>query len=137
MSKQSLIILSIIIALVFLCLGGAAGILYQTQKEVSQSGNPAEIIKEITSKAITSVSAYGQVTNIQGRNIILSYAGDSITIKIGDDAKIYSFTQSSASTQQIAKFENIKNGDNLTVSSKLLSDGTLEGQTVLILSAVP
>jgi len=136
MSKIASLALLVIIILAFFALGGGVGIFYQSQKEGGQPGVAENILKNLNSKAVPSIIAYGQVTKIDGRNVTLSFNGDSVTIKINDSASINSFVKSASgtTTQQKMNFSQIKKGDTLSVNVKLLPDGNLQGESVIILS---
>ncbi|OGZ73099.1 MAG: hypothetical protein A2998_03345 [Candidatus Staskawiczbacteria bacterium RIFCSPLOWO2_01_FULL_37_25b] len=135
MNKKILIgIIPIIVALI---LGGAIGIFFQFQKDAPQVKKSGEVIKSLSSKVVPSIVAFGRVSKIDGRNITLDYNGDNITINIGDDAKIYtSSNQGEGGGQEIISFENIKTGDNLSINLKVLPDGQLQGQSIIILNPV-
>ena len=146
--NKNLIILSVIAGVVIFVLGGGLGVFYQTQKGLLQTEKVQTkvqtmetVIKSLSSKVIPSIIAYGEVTNIEGRNITLSYGGESLTIKIKDDSQIFSFVKTASlkkgepavTSQQKVDFKTIKKGDNLNISVKLLPDGQLESQSVIIL----
>lgn len=139
-----IIILSIIIILAAFLIGGGAGILYQSQKPVQpQASNlnvdqMSSLIKQLTSKPIASIAAYGQIQSIDGKNIALSYLGDSITVKLADNAQVFSLAVDSKgkTSQQKVDFSQVKKGDNVSISLKLLPDGTLQGQTIMILPTI-
>lgn len=140
--NKVLISLSVIGAIVVFILGGGVGVLYQNQQVApSQKNQTMEAtIKTLSSKAVPSIVAFGQATKIDGKNITLSLNGDSITISVNDDAQIYSLAQQVATgtgapipqTQQKVEFKDIKTGDNLNISLKVLSDGQLKGERILI-----
>lgn len=140
MDQKNLVIFAVI-GLVIFIVGGGLGILYQSK-------NPAQVVKiqavqTLSSKVIPSITAFGQVSNIDGKNITLSFGGDSLTIKIRDDAQVYLPATSTTdkngkpviSPQQTAQFSDIKKGENVSVNLKLLPDGQLEGQLVIIITA--
>lgn len=148
MSKV-LISLLIMGAVFIFILGGGSGVLYQKQKDPTQKEIlPSEkdqktesAIKALSSKVVPSIVSYGEVANIEGRNITLNYGGDSLIVRVKDDAQIFSFAQTAplkkgdiaATTRQKVEFEKIKKGDNLNIIIKLLPDGQLEGQMVTIM----
>lgn len=130
----------IIIGVVTFVVGAGLGIFYQSQIDAPQLANFTAIkavFKNLSSKAVPSILAYGQVTNIEGRNLTLSYSGDSVSIAISDSANINSFVKDSngVPSQQKIDFSQIKNGDTLNISVKILPNGQLEGQSVIILSS--
>ena len=145
MDKKILIILHVVSGLFLLILGGGMGIFYQTQKAVvpPKEVPKVEAVQKLSSKVIPSITAYGTITNIDGRNVTLTFGGDSLTVKIWNDAKIYlpatSTKDSKGNTvvlpQQTAKFADIKKGDNVSIILKLLPDGQIEGQLVIIYGA--
>ena len=146
MEKKNLISL-IVIGVVFFIVGGGLGLMYQKQKDAQsqlpQNNKKVAAVQTLSSKVIPSITAYGQISKIDGRNLTLAFGGDSLTIKIRDDALVYmpSKTTSDSSGKQIitpqtqSKFSDIKTGDNVSVNVKLLSDGQLEGQIVIILQS--
>jgi len=131
------LVLIIIIALVFFVLGGGAGVYFISQTPLTKEGAANQIaLKTLSSKVIPSIVAYGEVTNISGKNVTVAYAGDSATVAIANSAQVYSFIQQAGSaspTQQKTDFAAIKKGDTLNIALKLLADGTLQGQSVIIL----
>ncbi|MGD0576647.1 MAG: hypothetical protein ABSA74_01050 [Candidatus Staskawiczbacteria bacterium] len=135
-NKSKLVILIIVGVALFL-IGGGLGIV-STQKGSQRT--KIEATNSLSSKVVSSIIAYGQVKNIDGRNITLSNLDDNLTISIADNAQVYSFTTpvagkngGTAPVQQTVKFENIKIGDNVNVAIKLLPSGQLEGSSVIIL----
>ena len=142
--NKNLTISLIIVGIIIFAVGGGLGVLYQTRKnapqvENSQPINPA--IKNLSSKVIASINSSGQVSKIEGRDITLISSGESLTIKAKEDALIFSFIQvppakkggAPTITQQKTELKDIKNGDNLMMNLKLLSDGQLEAQSITIL----
>ena len=134
MNKTTSIILVIIFGLVCLILGGATGFLYKTLQLSPQIEKATAIIKDLSSKIILSSVAYGQVSKIEGRDITLSYNGDSIKINMTENIPIY-YTNDSVgkSVQQKVDFKAIKIGDTLNIIIKVLPDGQVQSQSVLIL----
>ncbi len=145
------IIILIILAVVIAALGTGAGIFYQMQKnapDVKKAAAAEIITKTLTSKTVTSITGYGQVKKIEGRNITLNNAGDSLTVHIADDAQIFSFSPappsdknkngsaarngSTAPIQEKVNFEDVKLGDSLSINLKFLPDGKFEGSSVII-----
>lgn len=119
-------------------LGGGLGIFYQAQKVAPELEKSQTLIKSLSSRTVPSIVAYGQVMNIDGRNITLNNSGDSLTVKVNEDSVVYSFALSisgDASLQRDAKFSDIKTGDYININVKVLPDGQLQGQTVMILPA--
>jgi flagellar basal body-associated protein FliL len=139
MNKTSLTILIIVGVVIFL-VGGGLGILYRTQNPSEKYQKLETAVATLSSKAVPSIAGYGQVTNIDGKNITLSYSEDSLTINISEKAVIYSFVASApakngatSGTQKEVEFNAIKKGDYVNIGLKLSPDGTLQGETVIIL----
>lgn len=135
MDNKKLAIL-IIAGIVLVLLGGVAGVIFQAKFLSPQSKS----MNALSSKVISSIVAYGQVKNINGKNVTLSNLGDNLLISIADNAQVYSFTtppgsaKNTAPVQQTGKFDDLKVGDNVNVAVKLLPTGQLEGVSVIILS---
>lgn len=140
MKKQ--ILLLIIGALVIFVVAGVLGIYYQQQRMTSQilvqqesAQKMQAVVKALSSNMVNSLSVYGQVTNINGQDLILTFAGDIIAVHIKDNAPISSFASASAggvASQPQVKFSDIKNGNSLTIELKVLPDGQLEGQSIIV-----
>ena len=101
-----------------------------------------EVVKTVNvlgSKTVPSIVAYGQVEKIEGKNITLTNMGDSITVKIKDNAQIISFlNRDDPIANKQANFSDIKKGDTLNITVKVLPNGSLEGETAIILmQAIP
>jgi hypothetical protein len=144
MDRKNLVIL-IIVAIVFFVVGGGVGVMYQNQMGVVPANEAPKIqaVQTLSSKVIPSITAFGQVSSIEGKDVTLTFGGDSLKIKVRDDAQIYLPATSTTdqngkpvtSAQQTAKFSDIKVGDNVSVNLKLLPDGQIEGQMVIIITA--
>ncbi len=140
------LIIAVIIGLALFVLGGGLGVFYQTQKDalkIQEAEKKSAAVKSLSSDLVPSIVAYGEVSAIDGRNVTLFYNGKSMQIEINKDATVYSFSPSSGdekeplSSQQQVKISDIKKGDRLNVTIKLLPDGSLEGQMVIILGSAP
>ena len=139
MNKTTSIVLIIISGLVFLVLGGGMGFLYKTLQVSPQIKKTTAIIKDLSSKTVLSTVAYGQVSKIEGKDITLSYSGDSIKVSMKENSPVYSFANDSTGkpVQKQVDLKEIKIGDNLNITIKLLPDGQIQGQSVLILMSTP
>jgi hypothetical protein len=153
MEKSQLTILLIVAGLVLFVIGGGIGIFYQKQITASQIKiAAAETLKAqkvesavnfLSSKLVTYISATGQVVGVKGRDITLNSGGDTILVHIKDNAPIsapaYDSTMPSIAAApggpQI-EIENIKTGDSLNVQIKVLPDGQLEGQAIMIIPVI-
>lgn len=136
MNKITSIALLVGAGLLLLIFGVGLGVLFQDKQESSSPSNKiTEAVKALSSKTVPSIVAYGQVTKIDGRDITLSYNGDNITITIDANGQVYSFVNDSTGkpVQKKVEFKEVKVGDNLNITLKLLSDGQLQGQSVFIL----
>ena len=135
MNKINLIALSIVAGLLLIASGGALGFFYKTQQVSPQ----LDVIKNLSSKIIPSMVAYGQVTEIEGRNITLSYGGDNIKINVEESSSVYLSINDSAGKpmQEKISFKDIKKGNNLSVAVKLLPNGQLQSQSIFVLLPVP
>ena len=140
MSKQILItiICAVLGAIILLGLGYSAGYLAALTLEKGKTGSQIEQLEKAadtlkilgSSKIISSFTAIGEVTKINERDITLESSGDILTIHIRDDAKIYS---AMSDKRQQTDFKDIKKGDTLNISLKLLSNGQIEGQEITII----
>lgn len=147
MSKINLIIVSVVVVIISLVVGGVVGMAMQAQKD-SVGLNKLTIlapmetaVKALSSKAVPSIIAYGQVSNIEGKKVTLSYSGETLVINVAENANIYALTPvvgaktPTAPVQRKALFTEIKKGDNLNITLKLSAEGLISGQSVIILNA--
>lgn len=134
--KQSVIL--IVAGILIFLVGVGLGITLQNSNKAQ--ARKVQAVNNLVSKVVSSIVAYGQVENIDGRNITLSNLGDNLVISIADNAQVYSFTTpvagkngATAPVQQTVKFEDIKIGDNVNVAVKLSPSGQMQGSSVIIL----
>lgn len=154
MSKTTLTTLLIVLGLIIFAIGGGLGVFFQQQtsqlpvQQTSikpQAGQNADLLRILSSSLISPIVAHGNVAGINGRNVSLNFGGTNLTVKINQDAKVYSFsassgqaqTSKSSTTQPEGKFEDIKVGDSVNITLQLLPDGTMGGKLVSILSTPP
>lgn len=139
MNKTTLIVSLIIAGVFLLLLGMGLGILYKTQQISPQLKKTTAVINALSSKTVPSIVAYGEVTKIEGRDITLAYSGDSIKVNMEENSQVYSFVNDSSGKpiQKKVELKEIKVGDNLNITLKVLPDSQLQGQSVFILLAVP
>ena len=140
--NKFLMFLLIIGAVFIFVLGGGAGVMYQIQRDAPQDAPQIERLQKaeasakiLSSKVIFSINAHGKVLNIDGRNITLESNEEVLTIKLKDNAKILSAPSVNNVSNLIKHnidFKEIKEGDTLSINIKILSDGTIEGQSVII-----
>lgn len=140
-------------AVVIFIIGGWLGIFYQTQLSSLQAVQPTsyqqpqiqnQLIARVLSSKVVPLYATGSVTKIDGANITISSAGDSLVVPISNTASVYiskpttgkDINGATIITQQPnyqpAQLKDIKVGDRLSVGLKLSSDNELEGQAVYI-----
>lgn len=132
--SKNLVIL-LLIGILLLSVGAGIGVIYQIQKD----GPLVSAAKSLSSEIIASIAAYGEVADIDGRKITLSFMDENLTISVSEEAIVYSFKQQGAEAnakQNLADFSDIKKGDFINISVKLSSDGKLEGNNVVILPPI-
>ena len=135
MNKLNSTFLMVISGLVLLVLGFGAGFFYKTFQVSPQLEKSMALIKTLSSKTVLSTVAYGQVSEITGNDITLSYNGDNIKISMTENSPVYSFVNDSSGNpvQKKVDFKQIKIGDSLNITIKLLPDGQIQSQSALIL----
>ena len=138
-NKSLTITLLIIGVIVILALGSLGGILFQTQKTAPQLEKSGKLIEVMSSRIIPSVVAVGEITNISGRTITLKPHTNeekplTLSIEITKDAELSSFVFSI--TGEEIEFKDIKVGDNVNVSLKILSDSSFQGTSVIVFPSI-
>jgi hypothetical protein len=135
MKSTNAIVIIVIGAVVFI-VGVGLGIFYQAQAD-SMQVTKTETANALSSKVIPSIVAYGTVTKIDGNNITLTAQGDTLTVAVSPDAKVISFSSTAGSTaaptQKDASFSDVRTGDSINIAVKVMPDGQIQGQTVIIL----
>jgi len=125
-SLAAIIVLSLVV-------GGVIGAVYQQQKDASQIKQTTSTMGSLSSKVVSAVVTYGTITNIDSsRNIILSYKGDTMTIAIEEEAKIYAYENS---VKKEVQFQSIKVGDLVNIATTVSADGQFKGNMVVIFSS--
>ena len=149
-NKSLTITLLIIGVIVILALGSLGGILFQTQKTAPQLEKSGKLIEVMSSRIIPSVVAVGEITNISGRTITLKPHTNeekplTLSIEITKDAELSSFVFSitgegepviGTPTREEIEFKDIKVGDNVNVSLKILSDSSFQGTSVIVFPSI-
>jgi hypothetical protein len=125
-----IIIVAVILIIAAFFAGDIFGVSMQKKTTINQSEQTSALIKTLSSDAVPSIVAYGEVSEINDKNITLSFNGDTITAKIKDDANFYSYAGNSSSPSKLS-FDQIQVGDMLNISIKLTADGQLEGESVI------
>ena len=134
MENKNLAVLAAVAIIIFL-IGGGLGAFYQNQNNFQK----LLAIKQLSSKVVPSIVAYGKVSKIQGKNITLNFSGDSLTVLITDTAQIYSFASpanantTQSNSQQKINFSDIKVGDSLNIGLRVSPAGVLSGTAVMVL----
>jgi len=117
-----LIILTIVVLFSF-----ALGVFY----EVKKTEKATEALKNLSLKSLVTTNVYGKVSDISARNITISNKGSNITFQVAQNAT-FNFQDTTGS-----KFEDIKEGDVVSVILNILTDGSTEGTSVVIFSNMP
>jgi len=91
-------------------------------------------LKSLKSSVISSFLLFGQVKNISGNTIILSYGRDLTSLTLDPSAKIYFVSTAKATTgkETPAQLSDIKIGENIQAQAQLSADDQLVGYSVLI-----
>lgn len=134
----------IIGAVVFLGIGYLVGVSSEQQKsgpQLQKFEEAEKIVKAISSKVVTSVVGYGDVTKISDRTITLTYGKESLDIRVKEDVSIYSFEAPiapekgivSVPAQKKAEFSDIKVGSKINATIKILPDSRVEATSIIII----
>jgi len=124
---------SLIVVIIFaFLLGALAGIFYQKQTYSPQMQEATSNIQKLSSKVVSAVVTYGRITSIdENRNVTLDYGGETLTVSVMSDAKIYIYENS---TKKELSYSDIKVGDSVNITATVDSSGILQGNMVVIFS---
>jgi hypothetical protein len=138
MEKKYITILLSVAGILLIAFVFYLGMLFQSSSKIQLIKN--QTVSTLSSKTVSSINAYGKVSNINGKNVTLSNLGDRLVILMTDTSHIYSIVAPSLGKktvnvpiQKTIYFEDIKVGDSVNVVLKLLSDGQLQGQSLVVL----
>lgn len=132
--KITAIILLVIGGIVILVVGVFSGILAERQITGPKLEKAKAALQIIGSKLVPSITVFGEVKNISGRDVVLEYVGESVTVKVKNDAQIVTLLKEGG--QREAKFEDLKIGDFVNVSLNITQDGEVEGSQVRIIELI-
>lgn len=144
MNQVLKISLIVIIILISWSIGAGTGIFYEKQLLAPSLNKAEKVASDLRSKVIGSITAYGKITNISGRTLTIMATADNkdiLQITIKNDAPVFAIAsqndsagKTTTNAQQKSEFKDLKTGDNVAVSIKLLANNQLEGQSVIIFS---
>ncbi len=141
------VVVSLILGVGLFVVGGALGILSQghtisVPSNAMSQPSSSSLVAALNSRVIPFLTAYGQVTKIDGSNITLASKGDSLTVSIDPSANLYAYIPPTASqtdgkknttsANQKISLSYIRLGDTLNINLKVLPNGQLSGSSVLV-----
>ncbi len=140
MKNKDLIPILITGAVALLVIGGVVGALVQKQITAPQLEKASKLSDLAKSGAILSISAGGEITNILDRTVTLTQGGESLVIPIAENAEIVSYvtpeTEGAPLERKEINFTDLKVGNYLSVSLKILPDGGFEGTAATMFSMI-
>ena len=133
------VILVPVLAVIIFGGGILLGTSYKQPSGTTPASSQSEAVKNLEmlrSPSIESISAFGRVIDISGKNLTLSFGEDDkapIFVKMKDDAEI-SIQQKEGTKISVEQtnFETIKIGDNVNIPLTILPNGELQGESVMI-----
>jgi len=134
MQKQITTILSILVlAIVFSAIG--FGVCYFYQKNIFSQTCSGQIqkddtVEKLSSPLVNSIIVSGTVTNISDREITLNSGDNYINVTMDENATMFLVTKSYQ--QEKITLNDIKNGEIITIISKLSAEGILTGSVLNI-----
>ena len=135
--RKKLTAILIISGLAIFILGGIAGALYQNQISALNS-SAAALPEGLKSKAVSSIIFFGKVEKVFGRMLKISSGSDSgqVSVLVSEDAKISMMDFSGkALAQKPAGFKDIKIGDSVNVTAKIMDNYAISGVSLVIFPA--
>lgn len=140
MSKSIKILLIIALCVLVFGVGFTLGLLKIKQGEDFKNREAmAKVTKVLSSKAVASIVAFGEVTKISGRTVTIAYEGESLDVRVKDDAVFFAIkvpTKGSVSDaplkEEAATFSDIKVGSSINTEIIISSENILETDSVKI-----
>lgn len=134
-NKKLIIIISLLAGgILLLVVGGFCGVLLEKKIVEPKIEKTDVLLKVLNSNLISSVTAFGQVIEISGRNITLVSSDQKLTIRIKDNAKIAVLDSQKIPTE--VGIGDLKIGQNISAKLSIAQDNTLEASTVLVMPSV-
>lgn len=132
MEKTTYVVLSAVFLIVCFAAGIGMGMLFK-MPQIAKLNLTVNSYSALKSGIITSIVATGKVGGISGRIVNLTLGKETMAIRIGDKAEIYSYSNAPSSEKVIKNFSDIKIGDSLTLQVRLSADNQIEARSVVIL----
>lgn len=85
----------------------------------------------LDSKVVSVIQLSGKVTAINGKELTIDSSGESMKFLVKDNANII-FNNREKEMYETKSFSDIKVGNDLSVGTKLVSEGKLEAFSILI-----
>jgi len=133
MKKSPVIVYYIVAGICLFVIGGLVGFFIDQQMNAPRVGVADNALKALTSKVIPSITAFGQVQGVLSRTVTLSYAGDTLDIKIADDAKVSSVNIGGNGGQKDITLGDVKVGDFVNITLQVSQDGSITGTKILVI----
>ena len=133
MKKSLFSIVAIAVVAVVFVGGVVFGMLLQVQKDAPQIDKADSVLKILTSRVVPSIVVYGEISEIDGNKITISFSGDSATVKMRAGAAVSSFGGKVGDTPQTTTLNDVQAGQIVSISAKVLADGTVQGESLIIL----
>ena len=140
--SNTLAIIAVVGAVVLLAGGGLAGFIFaksKTAPAIQKLQNLTSVLNSLSSsRIIVSTIAYGKVKSISGGTIVLNRDSEDLSVVMIEGAQVYLLSSSGSdlSQQKTATLSDIKVGDDVNISLKVLPDGQLQGLSAVIFPQV-
>lgn len=137
MKRATFSLISIIVLIAVFAVGAGIGMFAQGQKYSPQIDKAEKALKVLSSNVVPSAVVYGQISDINGRVVTVSFNGDTAVITLKDNAAVSSFSGFAAgdNTPKAINLTQVQKGQTVSISAKILSDGSLRGESLIILPA--
>ncbi|MFA5878173.1 MAG: hypothetical protein WC845_02280 [Candidatus Staskawiczbacteria bacterium] len=130
-----IVIVSIVVLFGIGCLVGFSFEKSRTSASIEKLQTLSSVLNSLSSsQIIVSTIAYGRVKSISDSTIVLNRGEEDLSVAMIPDAQVYLLSNNGGDlgSQKQSQLTDIKIGDDLNISVKILPDGQIQGLSAVI-----
>ena len=107
---------------------------FQVQKDSPEIEKAANLVKVLTSEAVSSITIYGKVEKIEGRIVTVLFNQDKTVIELQESAVVSLFPNfgEGDNTPKVVELGDVQQGQTVSVRAKIADDGSLQGESLIV-----
>lgn len=141
MNKIFLIFATIFLDIIIFIFGMWIGTIFQNPFQPDSVGcycDCSQVTKKITSDMVAAILVNGQVKSIDNDTLTITNGSEDVSFAVNENTEVVSTAPDMPIVNTITRppsktFADIKVGDNLSIKTKILSNGEFEAESITIL----